>query len=73
MVSSILRGGHHVDITPETTKAALRRPSRNALISLGRFGAAIGTGGKHSLGVGRTGIVIKITRKAGILGTSHSP
>jgi hypothetical protein len=36
------RGGHHVDTTAEKRKAALRRPSHNALISLGKFGAGEG-------------------------------
>jgi hypothetical protein len=36
------RGGHHVDTTAEKRKAALRRLSHNALISLGKFGAGEG-------------------------------
>ena len=36
------RGGHHVDTKPETTMAALRRPSRKTLISLRKFGAGEG-------------------------------
>ncbi len=36
------RGGHHVDTKPKARKAALRRPSHNALISLRKFGAGEG-------------------------------
>ena len=36
------RGGHHVDTTPQTTKAALRRPLRKPMISFGEFGAGEG-------------------------------
>jgi hypothetical protein len=35
-------GGHHVDTTAEKRKAASRRPSHNALISLRKFGAGEG-------------------------------
>ncbi len=35
-------GGHHVDTRVEKRKAALRRPSHNALISLRKFGAGEG-------------------------------
>jgi hypothetical protein len=35
-------GGHHVDTTAQKLKAALRRPSHNALISLGKIGAGEG-------------------------------
>ena len=35
-------GGHHVDTTPQTTKAALRRPLRKYLLFLGETGAGEG-------------------------------
>jgi hypothetical protein len=35
-------GGHHVDTIAEKRKAASRRPSHNALISLGEIGAGEG-------------------------------
>src|SRR6266851_556655 len=36
------RRGHHVDTMPKTRKAASRRPSHNALISLRKIGAGEG-------------------------------
>ena len=35
-------GGHHVDTRLEKRRAAFRRPSHNALISLRKFGAGEG-------------------------------
>lgn len=42
LATAICHGGHHVDTTTETTKAATRPPSRNIQISLRETGAGEG-------------------------------